>query len=122
MTTPSTNVNVQYGDNDFIYKLVENYPLMPSGEQCAGFKTTHLSETECEPTGANFAANSTQCIQQELCKNKEFSVEINKTQQDYLGSMKMMTDKTQIFDNQVAQIQNMCFGFVIMLVTFYQTM
>jgi hypothetical protein len=121
-SSPPKNVAVLYTDQDFMYKLVTPYYVMPDAAKCAQFETTYLTDEQCNPTGKDFVANSKQCIQQELCKNKHFSDQIGKTQEHHLGSLKMMMDKTQTYDNQVAGLQNIVFGILMMSLAFYKTM
>ena len=120
-SSSKTDVAVLYTDQDFMYKLVAPYYIMPDAAKCENYQDTFLNETQCNPAGANFKANSQQCIQQELCKNKKLGDDIENTQEGHLGSMKSMMDKTQIYDNEVAGLQNIIFGIVMMSAAFYNT-
>lgn len=117
---PSTNIDVSYTENDFIYKLISPYDLAPTEDECNKFKITSLSDNHCQPSDAAFETNAKQCIKQESCKNKYLADNIKNSQINHLGSLKMMTDKTQIFDNQVEQIQNITFGIIMMAIISYQ--
>jgi len=101
--------------SDFFYKNAEETGDMPSKDRCKEILNVTYN---CE--GKNFITNKKDCLDQQLCKNKELGNDILQIQQSHSGSVEKHNDSKDIFNREVFKTANLSIGIIGLLYLTYR--
>jgi hypothetical protein len=81
----SNTILVGYSPNDFFYADADSQGIMPTKEECSNMKPYDiLWDTSCNII--NFPDQSGNCINKELCKNRDYVSNLYNVEQTHSGA------------------------------------
>ena len=107
-----------YNKNDFFYVKAFETGDMPSEEVCAGLGIHNNWDISCNYT--EFADNSMNCINRELCVNKEKAELLNNLSVRTNGAEEKYSNYKKVFDYTYTHTVNLTIGTVILLILIYR--
>jgi hypothetical protein len=111
---PNT-IFVGYSPNDFFYSTADYLAIMPSDSACKTMKPYEsIWNTSCNAT--NFADASLNCINKELCKNKDYSTKLLKINKGNANSDEKYYNVKQEYDTIFMSSINLGVGCLFLLI------
>jgi len=108
----STNVIVGYSPNDFYYTWATDAKIMPSDSACQALNVTSPTwEVSCN--SVNFEDNSQNCINQQLCLNKQQTNELLQLQAKTNGAEEKYDNSKTIFEDTLLTTVNLAIGIIV---------
>jgi len=104
---------IAYSQNDFFYANAEHNGRMPTSDVCNTMDLYNSYwDTSCNTI--NFADNSGNCINKELCINKQNATLISNVQNKNSGSLEKYENSKQIFNRTMLTTINLGIGIVVL--------
>lgn len=117
----SSDILIGYNKNDFFYVNAENNGEMPNDETCKGTELKiHDASWDIRCNNTNFIDNSANCLNKELCINKEYSNKIKSMQQTHSGSGEKYDNAKDVYDQTFAHTVNLGTGIVLLSILLYK--
>ena len=108
------STTIAYSQNDFFYASAKNIGKMPTDDQCNSMDINNsIWDTSCNDI--NFVDNSGNCINRQLCVNKEKTKDLLDTQSGHLENEKRYTDERLKYDKAVMNAINLGIGIVFVI-------
>ena len=114
----ATNVVVGYSPNDFFYADAANRGLMPSDTVCASLKP--YDQTWDVSCNSWFSDNSGNCINKELCINKDKVQYLLKTENDHSGANEKYSNAQTSYQNVLLNTINLGIGVLFLIVIIFR--
>lgn len=110
----SKNVFVEYNPNDFFYVVAtkERGGVEPNCSSLPDIHNNPAWDVSCN--SHNFENNQDQCVERELCINKENAAEIKKIQNHHNGSDEKYANTTLEYGGVVLNTINLGIGVIIL--------
>lgn len=113
----STNIELSYSPTDFFY--VKYNDLMPTDcNELAADMNSLTWDTSCNDT--YFKDNSMNCVQKELCKNKDKADILEKTNNTHKGLDKNYIDSSMQYDIAFVDVINLGIGIIFAIFIIYK--
>jgi hypothetical protein len=113
------STTVAYSQNDFFYSRAENNGKMPSDGSCNSMNINN-SNWDISCNDMNFVDNSGNCINRELCLNKQNSNLINGIQSKNSGSLEKYENSKQVFNKTILTSINLGIGIIALVILIYK--
>jgi len=114
-----SDIIVGYNKNDFFYVNAENNGDMPSASICKDLDTHNIKwDSKCNDD--HFLDNSGNCIEKELCINKEYVGTIKKLQEKHSGASEQYNNAKDVYDQTFAHTVNLGAGILLMSYLIYK--
>ena len=84
------------------------------------FEATRILLTDEDCQGANFNNNRQDCLDTQLCKNKDYSVKILDMQKSHTASEQKYDDSQSIFNRELFKTANLSIGIMGLVVLVYR--
>ena len=84
------------------------------------FEATRILLTDDNCQGANFNINRQDCLDTQLCKNKDYSVKILDMQKSHTASEQKYDDSQSIFNRELFKTANLTIGIMGLVVLVYR--
>ena len=98
-----SDILIEYNKNDFLYVLTDPKQL-PSKERCKLYDTFDSSGCSSNP--------SEDCINHEICKNRDNANEIYQLQNNHLGSNVKLEDTNKMYKNEYIRSIHLTIGII----------
>lgn len=113
------NIVVGYSPNDFFYVTSINENKMPSDENCKELNFNDKSwEYKCNAENLN--NNIDDCINKELCKNKDKALKLSELENSSSGSNEKYMNEKMNYDNTLMNTINLGIGIAFLLIVIYK--
>ena len=114
----STNIELSYSPNDFFYV---NSDIMPKAEECANFAKFSQAEWDlsCNDSG-RFKDASMNCVQKELCINKDKAEKLESKVNAHKGLDKNYIDSSMQYDIAFVDVINLGIGIIFAIFIIYK--
>lgn len=112
------NVEVGYDMKDFFYMNAIKSKDMPTKDRCEEILNKVYVPSTCE--GEEFGNNRKDCLDRQLCENKNLSDTILDIQQIHSGSVGKYDDSQRIFNRELFKTANLSIGIVGLMVLIYR--
>lgn len=114
----TNNVIVGYSQNDFFYVDATNRDIMPSDNACIKLKPYDSSwDVSCNSW---FSDNSGNCINKELCINKDKVEYLLKIENNHSGADEKFLNAKTSYENVLMNTINLGIGIVILTALIYR--
>jgi hypothetical protein len=110
------NINVGYNPKDFFYMNAIKTGDMPNS--CEEILNRPYEKSKC--VGEKFNDNQKECLDRELCKNKQLADTILDIQQTHSGSVGKFNDTVSVFNRELFKTANLSIGIMGLLVLIYR--
>jgi len=113
MATSTNTVLLAYNPNDFFYSDAQAYGLMPSEEKCEKLEPySNGWDLSCNPV--YFGDTSMNCINIELCKNKDYVKNLVATETTHSGSDEKYYNAKQQYNRVLVETINLGIGILFL--------
>ena len=110
------NINVGYNPKDFFYINAIKSGDMP--KNCDEILNRPYDKANC--VGEKFNDNERECLDRELCRNKQLADTILEIQQTHSGSIGKFNDTQMIFNRELFKTANLSIGIIGLMVLIYR--
>ena len=110
------NINVGYSPKDFFYTNAIKSGDMPNN--CDEILNRPYNKANC--VGEKFNDNERECLDREICRNKEFADVILDIQQTHSGSIGKFDDTQMIFNRELFKMANLSIGIIGLMVLIHR--
>jgi hypothetical protein len=110
------NINVGYNPKDFFYMNAVKANDMP--KNCDEILNRPYDKANC--VGEKFNDNQRECLERELCRNKQLADTILDIQQTHSGSIGKFNDTQMIFNRELFKTANLSIGIIGLMVLIYR--
>jgi len=115
----TNNIVVGYSPNDFFYVTATNENNMPSDENCNNLNFNDKSwENKCNQE--NLMDNIDDCINKELCKNKNKALKLSELENSSSGATEKYMNEKMNYDNTLMNTINLGIGIAFLLIIIYK--
>jgi hypothetical protein len=113
------STTVAYSQHDFFYSRAEGHGKMPSDVSCNSMDINNSNwDTSCNDI--NFSDNSGNCINKELCLNKQNANLVNGIQSKNSGSLEKYENSKQVFNKTILTSINLGIGIIALAILIYK--
>jgi hypothetical protein len=118
----NSDLVIGYNRNDFFYVMAEDNNQLPAKEVCENEITPYDNEWVNKCNATNFKNNSVECIQKELCKNRDKVTILDNIQHRHTGADQRYLDVNYKYDQNYLDTINLGVGImaVIGLIVYYK--
>jgi hypothetical protein len=110
----ANNVIVGYSANDFFYTQAGS--TMPSNDKCSSeFNLNNGQDWQTKCNDANFMDNSYNCINMQLCLNKEKATYLLENENSHIDAEKRNGDMKVVYDRTIMDTVNLGIGIIFVL-------
>jgi hypothetical protein len=110
------NINVGYSPKDFFYTNAIKAGDMPTN--CDQILNGPYNKDNC--IGEKFNDNQKECLDRELCRNKQLADSILDIQQTHSGSVGKFNDTVSIFNRELFKTANLSIGIMGLMILIYR--
>ena len=114
----ASTINIGYSPNDFFWINAKDQKYMPADTECDRLMSLTDWETKCD--AHNFESNSDDCINKELCNNKDYATKIVNNENKNNGTDKKYTDSKQRYDVALMDMINLGIGICFTVYIIYR--
>jgi hypothetical protein len=113
----SNNILIGYSPNDFFYTQAGS--AMPNARDCSNLDIYNASwDLTCN--NANFFDNSANCINMQLCRNKEKAEFLIENENSHTDAQKRSSDMKIVYDRNVMNSVNLGIGILFVAFLIYR--
>jgi hypothetical protein len=115
------NIVVGFSSNDFFHVKAQKDKIMPSDAKCSEYKRVpqKMWDVKCSVANINDKKNAKECVDKELCINKERVNTLYSVQNNHSGSEQKFLDIKKQYSDELLNAFNLGIGIMILVRIIY---